>query len=153
MAFTKKTEEVAEQHEVQSEPLPHKFILLKGSNRSFKIEEEHTEILEGHKRYTIPAIVIEGRPLPGFPGVRIIDLEQHPAVTRVGDPRTPDYLAHLLMQNKRWTCDPPLIITLEEWKDMREREAELKRQEEEAKKIYTRGVMAKHGKLGAALPA
>ena len=169
MTFQKKThapaasveEEIEDAAPVATEPLPHRFVLLEGCERSFVLVQEEEQVLRDGRVYTTPGIRISGRPIPGVKGIRIVDLETAPYCTRAQNRFTPDRVAALIMANKRYTGDygpndrfiehlNPVILSYPEWQDSLAFEKNLAADSKKRAEEYAAEQRAKRGKRGFA---
>ena len=158
MTFQKKThapaasveEEIEDAAPVATEPLPHRFVLLEGCERSFVLVQEEEQVLRDGRVYTTPGIRISGRPIPGVKGIRIVDLESAPYCTRAQNRFTPDRVAALIMANKRYTAEKPVILSYPEWQDSLAFEKNLAADSKKRAEEYAAEQRAKRGKRGFA---
>ena len=160
MVFTKKRElETIDESgaEVQAAPvakssLPHRFVMdvkNAGCERSFQLIPERRQVMGDGTLYKVPHVRIAGRPIPGQKGLYIIDMDTHPAVNRVDDPKTPDELAKLIMANKRYTTGK--IYSWEEWQERLAFEKTQRKAHDEREAEFEREMKSKFGKRGAAM--
>lgn len=178
MAFTKKIQtvegdEFANSNSCGTEavvaPVPTKFVMLPGADRSFKLLDDTVEILADRSRHVQRGVVIQGHPLPGHQHVRMVDITRnpyclHPPVNPGEKPqdakaRAIRLVAGLIMDNWRFTgikvIDSeevevePVVYTYEDWRRLQEVEAEVKAESAERIKNERALIRGKFGKRGA----
>jgi hypothetical protein len=159
MTFQKKQAPVAAPDEEEEaagagpatlEALPHRFVLLEGCERSFVLVQEQEQILRDGRLHITPGIRISGRPIPGVKTLRIVDLSTAPYCTRAQNKYTPDQVAALIMADKRYCGDNPVISSYEDWQADLAFERELKEDSKTRADAYAAEQRAKRGKRGAA---